>query len=302
MNKKLLIAIGAGTAAAALALGLGLGLGLKHKHSYSEDWSSDKTNHWHEATCGHTDEVSDKAAHTLENGKCTVCGYNAGIVTKEEWQSALAYFKVGPEIMDGTIIPHPTINFICNLNLTGEDESGNYTLGIDYDKELMLFDGDTDDAGFHQYSSAWRADDGKAYSTGFGWHLNQDTHERDYYYLKEIMDESEPYGSMEYGFDSNVYSYAGGMQMDELGIHDGYELFTFSEQTNEYTATVTIKDYQENDMICNVSLKFENGKLVKFAFDNYYGCTYTHTYDYQAKVTIPQFLLDLEVGQTPANK
>ena len=55
-------------------------------------------------------------------------------------------------------------------------------------------------------------------------------------------------------------------------------------------------------MICNVSLKFENGKLVKFAFDNYYEYTYVHTYDYQAKVTIPQFLLDLEVGQTPANK
>ena len=97
-------------------------------------------------------------------------------------------------------------------------------------------------------------------------------------------------------------SYAGGMQIVEFGLYDGYELFTFSEQTNEYTAAVTVKDYQENDMICNVSLKFENGKLVKFAFDNYYGCTYTHTYDYQAKVTIPQFLLDLEVGHTPANK
>ena len=56
----------------------------EHEHTFSEEWASDETNHWHAATCEHTDEVSDKAAHTWDSGtddgngkmvyKCTVCG------------------------------------------------------------------------------------------------------------------------------------------------------------------------------------------------------------------------------------
>lgn len=42
-----------------------------HEHTYSEDWSSDETNHWHEPTCEDTDEVSDKAKHTWDNGTIT---------------------------------------------------------------------------------------------------------------------------------------------------------------------------------------------------------------------------------------
>ena len=61
-------------------------------HSYSLEWSKDLTNHWHAATCEHTEEVSGKAAHTFgewnvtklstfdTNGEkertCTVCSYN----------------------------------------------------------------------------------------------------------------------------------------------------------------------------------------------------------------------------------
>lgn len=55
----------------------------KHEHTFSDTWSSDETNHWHAATCEHTDEVAGKAAHTWDAGtdngngkfvyKCTVC-------------------------------------------------------------------------------------------------------------------------------------------------------------------------------------------------------------------------------------
>lgn len=44
-------------------------------HSYSNDWSSDETNHWHAATCKHSDEISDKAKHSFDGGVCTVCNY-----------------------------------------------------------------------------------------------------------------------------------------------------------------------------------------------------------------------------------
>lgn len=63
----------------------------EHTHTFSDVWSTDATNHWHAATCEHTDLVSDKAPHTygewvitqqptteqegLREHKCTVCGY-----------------------------------------------------------------------------------------------------------------------------------------------------------------------------------------------------------------------------------
>lgn len=62
-----------------------------HTHTYATEWSKDATNHWHAATCEHTSEKKDVAAHTFgewtetkastytEKGEkqraCTVCGY-----------------------------------------------------------------------------------------------------------------------------------------------------------------------------------------------------------------------------------
>ncbi|MCI7800077.1 MAG: formylglycine-generating enzyme family protein, partial [Spirochaetia bacterium] len=62
-------------------------------HAYSEDWTSDATDHWHAATCEHAEEVSGKAAHSFGDWtvtkeateeaegsrarSCTVCRYTA---------------------------------------------------------------------------------------------------------------------------------------------------------------------------------------------------------------------------------
>ncbi|MCM1335718.1 MAG: leucine-rich repeat domain-containing protein [Bacteroides sp.] len=40
----------------------------EHTHTFATAWTSDDTNHWHAATCEHTEEVSDKAAHTWNDG------------------------------------------------------------------------------------------------------------------------------------------------------------------------------------------------------------------------------------------
>lgn len=63
-----------------------------HSHSYGTEWKSDKSNHWHECTCG---DKADQAAHTFKwvvdkeataTGKgskhqeCTVCGYKESAV------------------------------------------------------------------------------------------------------------------------------------------------------------------------------------------------------------------------------
>lgn len=63
-----------------------------HVHAYSDSWTSNETHHWHAATCGHTDQVKDKAEHDfpetwtevtaateeadgLEERFCSVCEY-----------------------------------------------------------------------------------------------------------------------------------------------------------------------------------------------------------------------------------
>ena len=47
----------------------------EHEHEFSSAWISNATHHWHPATCEHTDEMKDKALHTVSEGKCTVCGW-----------------------------------------------------------------------------------------------------------------------------------------------------------------------------------------------------------------------------------
>ena len=63
-----------------------------HEHAFATEWTSNETHHWHAATCGHTDQVKDKAEHDfpetwteitaateeddgLEERLCSVCEY-----------------------------------------------------------------------------------------------------------------------------------------------------------------------------------------------------------------------------------
>lgn len=45
-----------------------------HTHTYSEDWNYDETEHWHPASCEHTEKRNKVSKHTFDNGVCTVCG------------------------------------------------------------------------------------------------------------------------------------------------------------------------------------------------------------------------------------
>ena len=61
----------------------------KHQHEFSPEWSSNDTYHWHQATCEHTTEVSDRATHELDsNGICTVCGRNTSLNSYRSYISA----------------------------------------------------------------------------------------------------------------------------------------------------------------------------------------------------------------------
>ena len=90
---------------------------LIHDHTFATDWTSDATHHWHEATCEHTTEVSDKAEHSFgeyisnndatteadgtKTRECSVCGYKDTVtddgskihvhIFAEEWSSDGVY-------------------------------------------------------------------------------------------------------------------------------------------------------------------------------------------------------------------
>lgn len=77
MNKKLLLAI-TSTALFTSVLG-GCDLFKKddgHTHTFEEAWSFDSTQHWHKATCEHTDMVSGLENHKFgDDNICDDCGY-----------------------------------------------------------------------------------------------------------------------------------------------------------------------------------------------------------------------------------
>lgn len=64
-----------------------------HAHQYSNQWTSDATNHWHECECGEKSDLSahqfqwviDREATTTATGRkhqeCTICGYQTAPVT-----------------------------------------------------------------------------------------------------------------------------------------------------------------------------------------------------------------------------
>lgn len=61
----------------------------KHEHTFSESWSYDEVQHWHEATCEHSDEVSDKADHDFdENNICTVCDAKGPYYVDNSWEQS----------------------------------------------------------------------------------------------------------------------------------------------------------------------------------------------------------------------
>ncbi len=90
MKKNKLTTLGCLGMVAILAFA-GCGEETEHTHTYSDAWSSNATQHWHAATCGHGENKADEKAHedTNEDGLCDVCNYEVGHTHtfEETWQS-----------------------------------------------------------------------------------------------------------------------------------------------------------------------------------------------------------------------
>lgn len=48
-----------------------------HEHTFETSWTSNVSNHWHKATCEHTDMTKDLGSHVDidKDGKCDTCAY-----------------------------------------------------------------------------------------------------------------------------------------------------------------------------------------------------------------------------------
>ncbi len=60
------------------------GTNTTHVHTFAKDWSKNETEHWHAATCEHTNLKDAVAAHTYDNDSdttCNICGYVRAIQT-----------------------------------------------------------------------------------------------------------------------------------------------------------------------------------------------------------------------------
>ena len=96
-------------------------------HKYSQDWSTDKTYHWHASTCGH-DVVSDKGKHTFDsNWVCTECAYvDTGLHGVELRTNTLE--------LDGTDIYGKVSNVTSTFSFINEiaiADSAKYTVSTD---------------------------------------------------------------------------------------------------------------------------------------------------------------------------
>ena len=88
-------------------------------HTFAEDWSYDETDHWHEATCEHTDKksafgphdlaVEETAAGTMYS--CVTCGYT---VVKE------SIYKVSEEVFDRQLDSANNYKFTAIVEDSGE--------------------------------------------------------------------------------------------------------------------------------------------------------------------------------------
>lgn len=79
MKRKLLLVL-----AVIFALAVTL-TACEHIHTYAEEWTYDAEYHWHEATCGDTEEVFGKEKHSMavvpggNKKECTVCKYSKSV-------------------------------------------------------------------------------------------------------------------------------------------------------------------------------------------------------------------------------
>lgn len=130
-----------------------------HTHTFSDAWTFDDNNHWHEATCDDVDGLSSNLqSHKYENDVCTVCGYERHVHTYSDIWSSNEYGHWHETTCGHSVdnfAPHHIVDDICTVcGYTLQNSSGNDHV--------------------HTYADEWAHD--------YDWHWRQATCEHDWIY------------------------------------------------------------------------------------------------------------------------
>ena len=192
-----------------------------HVHTFEENWTSNDTHHWKVATCSHTNEKSELAAHVDSNsdgscdacskhvhvlnifGKCTVCGKDVVAVDFTNINTVLGIvLGNGGKVVGGEIDYE---NVIVDVNRTTNEETGEteYSNSQILSKEKVTYLLGNDAAYYNVLSTA---------DYGFGEYTS--TQEKWY----ERLDEQTVFGVFQSSFDGEVTDYEvdGGASVDSL--------------------------------------------------------------------------------------
>lgn len=97
------------------------------EHTYETTWTKDATHHYKKCSKKDCDSVSEKAEHSMENGKCTVCGYDSGATDdggeKEITATTSTIKSIMSSLKDGSTVklsagPYMTITVESVENVT----------------------------------------------------------------------------------------------------------------------------------------------------------------------------------------
>lgn len=119
-----------------------------HKHSYSTEWVYDESCHWHNATCSHKEEISDKGEHEWVKGTvvaptCTAQGYTnyscsvCGATKKADYTEMIDHTPQAEWQIDDTTGTHWQNCSVCG----GKQELAEHTLVKDYSVVTSSDDG-----------------------------------------------------------------------------------------------------------------------------------------------------------------
>jgi len=227
-------------------------------------------------------------------------------LTEADWKAAFAYYTVDWDEENFAAIKsdNPRANFGCTKYSSSRDDRGVYSYQM---KIALNFD---DLKAYNEYSEKnilkhkeyfWKdGDEGYSANDGDNYYTDEETGERVYFYDKYKYKKDE----LLLLFDTGIYAYAGGEQILAMGLADKFGEFTYSEEKEEYTATLYNKTYQAN---ADVTVKIRDGRLVNLAvyvaeceFGNDISDSFVYTYaEADTEITVPEFFINLEVGRTP---
>ncbi len=221
----------------------------KHKHTYGDAWSNDGTHHWYTCTDTKCDSVSNKAEHTYESNKCSVCGFEKTAEKPEEKPAptpSLSENEVTEAQFNAALNFNNVQNITIKFDSNAPDATTNTTMYFDGSKIMIDFENNTLIDDTYLPDAIYEISESTPYAyvyfpkemglPYFGW-------------VRSPLNLTDEYLTEASNSINELQSLFNGITLDSCTYTDGYYIFT--KQNYEPLGTdLTIK------------LRFKNSKLV----------------------------------------